>query len=86
MRERRLAQPRRAGKQHVLQHVAASTGGGHEQFEPFAHLVLSLELAESGRAQGNVKGRVGGFVGVERLLHRGEGNKVSCRAAFVSRH
>ena len=53
----------------MLQHVAASPGGGDEQFEPLAYLVLPGELAESGWAQGNVKGRVGGFVGFKRLFH-----------------
>ena len=70
VRERRLAQAGRAGKQHVFEHVAASTGGGDEQFEPFAHLVLPLELAERGRAQGNVKGRVRLVVSIERFVHR----------------
>ena len=73
--QRGFAQSGRAGQQHVLQHIPASLGGGDEQLQPFAHLILPGKLAESRGPQRDVERRVGRFVFFKRLLHRDEAGR-----------
>ena len=49
--QRRLAEPRRAAQQDVLENVAAFLRGFHQDLEPFTHFHLAGELAEHRRPQ-----------------------------------
>ena len=54
LRQRRLAQPRRAGEQDMVERVAARAGGLDEHGEVGAQLGLADELGEPARAQADV--------------------------------
>ena len=48
MRESRLAETGRAGKEHVFQHIAALFRGIHHDHKLVAHLLLTGKLGEGG--------------------------------------
>ena len=49
--ERRLAEPRRAVEQHVVERLAALLRGGDRDLEVLAHAILADVLVERARAQ-----------------------------------
>ncbi len=64
LRERGLAEPRRAGEQHVVQRLAAGCGGGDRHRELILQPLLTDEVLQAARPQTAVKLVLGQLLGV----------------------
>ena len=87
LRQRRLAEAGRAVEQHVVERLAARLGGGDEDLQVLADLLLADEIVERLRTQRQLGRILLGALGVTsvrrsvgRLVHRAS----SCRPARIT--
>src|SRR6185503_5283558 len=82
--ERRLAQPGRAVEQHMVERLAARLGGGDEDLEVLAHLLLADEVVERLRTQRELRRILLGALPGHQAFRRGVHRANSCRPARIT--